>query len=397
MSVEVRPLGVSCNIKCHYCYQQPQRDAGNLPREYDIEAIKAAVLRENSRFILFGGEPLLVPLEDIEALWSWGWQKFGRNGIQTNGSLINEKHIKLFKKYNVNIGISIDGPGELNDVRWSGTLEGTRRATAKTELAIRRLCEEGLTPSLIVTLHRGNATGARLHRLAEWFKEMDTLGIRTSRLHILEVDNPVVRQLYTLNEEENVKAFLYFAELEKSLKRLRFDVFTDMRNMLMGQDQKATCIWAGCDQSDTQAVRGIEGHGQRSNCGRTNKEGVDFVKASEPGFERYLALYHTPQEHNGCAGCEYFVMCKGQCPGTSINSDWRNRSEHCLIWKRLFAYCEERLIAEGKPVLSLAERAVLEKKFVDSWTAGANNKMYPHVAAMRQRQQEVTEELVAAN
>ncbi len=28
MSVELRPLGVQCNIQCQYCYQNPQRDAG---------------------------------------------------------------------------------------------------------------------------------------------------------------------------------------------------------------------------------------------------------------------------------------------------------------------------------------------------------------------------------
>jgi hypothetical protein len=27
---ELRPLGVACNIQCQYCYQNPQRDAGNL-------------------------------------------------------------------------------------------------------------------------------------------------------------------------------------------------------------------------------------------------------------------------------------------------------------------------------------------------------------------------------
>jgi uncharacterized protein len=387
MAVEVRPLGVACNIKCHYCYQQPQRDAGGSAKEYDMEAMKAAVVRENSRFTLFGGEPLLVPLDDIEELWSWGWQKFGRNGIQTNGSLITEKHIKLFKKYNVGVGISIDGPGELNDVRWSGTLEGTRRATAKTEAAIRRLCEEGIPPSIIATLHRGNVVGDRLARLTEWFREIDTLGVKSARLHILEVDNPVVRQLYTLSLEENIAAFLHFAEVEKSLKKIRFDVFSDIRNLLMGRDERATCIWVGCDQSDTQAVRGVEGHGQRSNCGRTNKEGVDFVKASAPGFERYLALYHTPQEHNGCGGCEYFVMCKGQCPGTSIHSDWRNRSEHCLVWKELFAVCERQLLAEGKPVLSMGERAVLEQKFVEAWSAGTNTKMCLHVPEMRRQEE----------
>jgi uncharacterized protein len=47
MSVELRPLGVSCNIGCEYCYQQPQRDAGNAGgRRYDLDAMKAAIERE---------------------------------------------------------------------------------------------------------------------------------------------------------------------------------------------------------------------------------------------------------------------------------------------------------------------------------------------------------------
>ena len=68
-----------------------------------------------------------------------------------------------------------------------------------------------------------------------------------------------------------------------------FDVFSDIRKMLLGQDQSTTCIWNGCDPYTTRAVQGVESHGQRSNCGRTNKDGIDFVKADREGFERELA------------------------------------------------------------------------------------------------------------
>ena len=72
MSVELRPLGVACNIQCQYCYQNPQRDAGNVPRSYDIDAMKAAVEREGGPFTLFGGEALLVPEDDLEELLPLG-------------------------------------------------------------------------------------------------------------------------------------------------------------------------------------------------------------------------------------------------------------------------------------------------------------------------------------
>ena len=61
MSVELRPLGVACNIQCQYCYQNPERDAGNVARSYDLDAMKAAVEREGGPFTLFGGEALLAP------------------------------------------------------------------------------------------------------------------------------------------------------------------------------------------------------------------------------------------------------------------------------------------------------------------------------------------------
>src|ERR1700722_6754393 len=115
MTVELRPLGVRCNIRCEYCYQNPQRDVG-ATRRYDIAAMKAAVEKEGGPFTLFGGEPLLLPRKDLETLWAWGLEKYGSNSVQTNGALINADHVRMFKQYRVSVGISIDGPGELNDI-----------------------------------------------------------------------------------------------------------------------------------------------------------------------------------------------------------------------------------------------------------------------------------------
>ena len=93
MTVELRPTGVACNIQCQYCYQTPIRDADNIPRSYDLEAMKAAVEREGGPFTVFGGEPLLVPEEDLETLWAWGLERWDTNGIQTNGVLIKPKRM----------------------------------------------------------------------------------------------------------------------------------------------------------------------------------------------------------------------------------------------------------------------------------------------------------------
>jgi len=372
MSVELRPFGVACNIGCRYCYQNPQREAGNVRQSYDLARMRAAVEREGGPFTLFGGEPLLLPLEPLEELLRWGFETWGVSGMQTNGLLINDAHLQLFARYNVEVGVSIDGPDELNDLRWDRTEERTRRSTATIMGNIERLCREHRPPGLIATLHRLNASPARLPRLLAWARELDALGITSMRLHPLEIDSQEMRA-YALTDEENAGAFLAFAALQPELKNLRFDVVGEMERALMGRDQGTSCVWRGCDPYTTDAVRGVEGNGQSSNCGRTNKDGIDFIKAERPGFERYLALYQTPQEDGGCKGCRFFLMCRGQCPGTAIGGDWRNRSELCGLWKRLFVQLETQLILRNEVPLSIhAVRHRLEAQLVTLWKDGRN-------------------------
>jgi uncharacterized protein len=375
--IELRPYGVNCNIACQYCYQNPQRDAGNLTKNYSIEAMKQAVTAENRPFFLFGGEPLLISETDLEELWKWGLEKFGTNGIQTNGTLINDNHIRMFREYKVSIGVSIDGPGALNDVRWAGSLEKTRKLTAKTEKAIERLVEEGLNPGLIVTIHNKNAAREKLPVLHDWFRYLDKLGVKLVNIHILESDNKFIHDKYALSDIENIEALLSFARLEEELENLNFDLFKDMEKLLITDDKGVGCIWGACDPYTTVSVRGVEGNGQRSNCGRSNKDGINFVKAEKVGHERNLALYQTPQEYGGCKGCRFFLTCKGQCPGTSINGDWRNKSEYCGVWMKLYEEIERRLVRKGIMPVSLdPNRLKLEERMIYSWERGLNPNLY---------------------
>jgi uncharacterized protein len=130
MTIELRPLGVVCNLACHYCYQNPQRDAENQRMTYDLEKMKAAAMLGGSPFTLFGGEPLLMRFDDLENLFAWGLKTFGSNTVQSNGILIEGRHIDMFRRNKVSVGISIDGPGELNDARWNRNVEKTRHSTA---------------------------------------------------------------------------------------------------------------------------------------------------------------------------------------------------------------------------------------------------------------------------
>src|ERR1700751_3059405 len=122
MTVEVRPLGDKCNIKCRYCYQDSIRAAGNVAKGYDMEAMLATLDGLEQPFSLFGGEIMMVDDADLERLMAFGHERHGGSGLQTNGTLVEDRHLELFRKYRVRVGISLDGPGPLNDVRWAGSL-----------------------------------------------------------------------------------------------------------------------------------------------------------------------------------------------------------------------------------------------------------------------------------
>jgi len=374
MSTELRPLGAKCNLACAYCYQAPVRTASAGSTRYDIDAMLRAADEIGRPLTVFGGEPLLLPMQDLERIFKFGLDRFGGSSIQTNGSMIGAGHIALFRRYSVRVGVSVDGPGALNALRWAHSLDNTASATAKSLAAIRSLCRANVVPSVIITLHKANAVEQSLEDLVQWLRDLEHWGVTFIRLHLLESESAQIRERFSLNTEEAIAALNRLYELERQLQTLRFDIFDDLRSALDPDGSGAdTCVWNSCDPYTTPAVQGVEGDGSRSNCGRTNKEGIEFMKAATPGYERYLVLYHTPQDFGGCSGCRFFLACQGQCPGTAIDGDWRNRTEHCEVWKAVLEQLEREFVASGRTPLSLAaDRRKRESDAMKAWRIGVN-------------------------
>ena len=82
-------------------------------------------------------------------------------------------------------------------------------------------------------------------------RDLDRRGVRAVRLHLLEVEAPALRRKYALSAEENICALLSFRALERELSRLRFDLFDEMRDLLLGRDSRTSCVWNACDPYTT--------------------------------------------------------------------------------------------------------------------------------------------------
>lgn len=127
--VLVLKLTDQCNINCTYCYfyagtastlrANKQRDIANKLRAFVETANNSHVLREANTIllVLHGGEPLLVPPQIIGEFLRSLKESFANIfvSLQTNGTLINEEWIALFIEHSISVGLSLDGPPDIND------------------------------------------------------------------------------------------------------------------------------------------------------------------------------------------------------------------------------------------------------------------------------------------
>jgi len=112
-----------CNLRCKYCHSWKDGKNQRMTFEVLCKSIKDSLADENTRqieFVWHGGETLVMPeLFYKKALWLQNFYKRPNqrisNSLQTNATLLNVGWINFFKQYNFNIGVSIDGPPELND------------------------------------------------------------------------------------------------------------------------------------------------------------------------------------------------------------------------------------------------------------------------------------------
>lgn len=113
-----------CNIRCSYCYAK-QGSYGRKRQLMDRVASKEVVRKVFAAFPdvkhmrFFGGEPLLnvdVITEVCQFVRDDLGQSHMKYSIETNGTLLTDKIIRIVKEYDIDLGISLDGPGELHDL-----------------------------------------------------------------------------------------------------------------------------------------------------------------------------------------------------------------------------------------------------------------------------------------
>lgn len=131
MLVVVQPTSF-CNLNCSYCYVPGRKDT-TLMSDHVLEAVFRTTVgsplaqSRKFQFLWHAGEPLTAGRDFFQKAMNFCESFPGGlpvvHSLQTNGTLINDKWVSLFTKYNFKIGISMDGPAFLHNARrktWGG-------------------------------------------------------------------------------------------------------------------------------------------------------------------------------------------------------------------------------------------------------------------------------------
>ena len=133
MYIMAKPVGAHCNLQCRYCYYLEKSNLCDNATPYMsdetlelfIEQYIKSQTTPEVMFIWHGGEPLLRPISFYERALELQ-QRYADghhidNCIQTNATLIDERWCDFFRRHNILVGVSIDGPQHMHD-----TLRTTR-------------------------------------------------------------------------------------------------------------------------------------------------------------------------------------------------------------------------------------------------------------------------------
>lgn len=119
----------NCNYNCDFCFYAKKHY--DWKKTMTIDMCKVIIRKtsdynyangvKKSNIIFHGGEPLIRGIDFFQEMMDFEQKIMTEypdrtfdNTIQTNASLVDSNWIAFFKKYNFNVGISLDGDGELN-------------------------------------------------------------------------------------------------------------------------------------------------------------------------------------------------------------------------------------------------------------------------------------------
>lgn len=321
-----------CNIACTYCYfffggDESYADnpafIGEQTADHFVRFVEEARQRyhlDQIRIILHGGEPLMLKKSRmrrlLERLRQASEGTLLRFTVQTNAMLVDEEWLQIFEELQVYVGVSLDGPGDLNDryrvdKKGRGTYERVMKGVEKLFAAYEagRIARPGL---LCVMNPEFPAEEVYRHFIEEiGFRNVDFLLPDDHHDSMSEEQREVftsyVGELVSLYLQEE-RSGVRFRLVDKALAAFGVSPsFHSMMYRFVMQKEVTITVTSAGDVSPDDILRTTDPELMTTGLNVATASLTDVIEAPELGHLQD-AFYSIP---TGCRDCEWASVCRG--------------------------------------------------------------------------------------
>jgi uncharacterized protein len=352
-----------CNLNCSYCYVYNMADSTwkmrpALMSDEVFEAVLGRISQQcratgQKRFYIafHGGEPCLIGPDRFDAWCGKARAALGSAErlslvLQTNGTLLDSQWIGSFRRHQVSVGLSMDGPKEIHDAvrvdhREQGSYDLVKRGL--------RLLQEGQVPHGVGCVIPLGADPLTVHH---HFLQLGCDQITYLMPHFTHDTIAPIRQRYGPTPCADFLTPIFDDWWFESTMQVQIDDLKNVARVIMGGKSRSEAIG-----NDPPCYVFVEPDGEM--------EGLDNLRACRDGLSRiklnvrdsdFFDLLNTKTMHSKaifegmplasvCHSCPEVATCAGGYLPHRYSGDrgFDNPSVWCADLLKLFAHIRSRL------------------------------------------------------
>ena len=324
-----KPASAACNLGCRYCYYLgkgslgqeggPLRMPEDLLENYIIQHI-AASPDEVIRFSWHGGEPTVLGLDyfrlivDIQRRSHLSGRTVA-NGMQTNGTLLNEEWGRFLAAEGFAVGLSLDGPREMHD-RYRVTRDG-RPTFEETMRGYETLRRHGVPTDILCVVSSHN-----VRRPAEVYRFFRRIGASYVTFLPLVERRPdaadgVTPETVPAEAWGDFLCSVFDEWAAGDIGLIKVQIIEEAARTAFGQEHSLCIFRPVCGD-----IPVVESNGDFYCCDHFvdaehrvgNIRDTPLIDLLENPVQKAFGLAKLEKMPHFCRACDVRVMCNGECP-----------------------------------------------------------------------------------
>jgi uncharacterized protein len=355
--VFAKPVGAQCNLACAYCYYLPAaslarqgtsaRMSDDLLETYIVQHIEACT-DSVIRFSWHGGEPTLLGLDAFRMIVALQQKhrpvdKVIVNGIQTNGTLLDDQWCRFLDKENVTVGLSMDGPEALHD-RHRVTRE-CKPTHAQVLRAYHCLREHSVATEILCVVNTDNVHCPE--EVYGFFKQLDVRTLTFLPLVKAQADSETGASERSVPAEAwgEFLCTIFDQWQAHDIGRIKVQIFEEAARTAFNLEHSLCLFRKTCGGVPT-----LEKNGDLYSCDHFVTSAHRLGNIRETSL---AAMLDSPTQHafgqakwdrlpRTCRQCDVLAMCHGGCPKNRITQTVEGESGLnylCKGYYRFFTHC----------------------------------------------------------